>query len=386
LEIPTVNQPAAEARVKAAAVESVEEAKRALVGQSSLRQSPVKQSLHYRMVITAYRVFAITVLYLVLAGILAYAWVMGFYAVNSSWAAPVILSAEDEKSLDFREKLVTSQQTIEDLKVDTNKLQSGLAEMKKHRGALLELEPELQQAIARERNHNQTTGPELSKLDQQKQADNVKTQQVLAQLKEVESNINKDLAAGLITKGDAATQLSALNTAQGAYTDSKIAEILLTDSVLDKTTIGTNSLDVLEKQAELRSEVAQLDIAISVADKQLTEELRQIDRLRQAITTAKQSPYYLNASGQLRLYFAFVPYDNQANALVGSSVYDCYLNMIGCRKVGSVKQLFAGEEQAIHPIFKTQIRGFLIQLNLDNDHAESAKSKTIFLGRKPVLF
>ena len=351
---------------------------------SETKPAPVKQSLHYRLVITLYRVFAITVLYLVLAGILAYSWVMGFYAVNSSWAAPVILSAADEKSLDFRDKLVLSQQTIEDLKVDTGKLQSGVAEMKKHRAALLELEPELSAAIVRERTHNRSTGPELAKLDQQKQADNGKTQKVLAQLKEVEASINKDLSAGLITKGDAATQIAALNTAEGAYTDSRIAEILLTDSVLDKTTTGTNSLDVLEKQAELRSEVAQLDVAINVAEKQLHEETRQIDRLRQAIVTAKQSPYYLNASGEKTLYFAFVPYDNQANALIGAAIYDCYLNMIACRKAGTVKQIFTGEEQAIHPIFKTQIRGFLIQMNLNR--ADSAKSKTVFLGRKPVLF
>lgn len=370
METSTVNTPAPEGK------ENTPPAQR--------KRAPAGQSLHYRLVITLYRVFAITVLYLVLAGILAYAWVMGFYAVNSSWAAPVIISATDEKSLDFREKLVTSQQTIEDLKVDTNKLQTGLDEMKKHRGALLELEPELQQAIVREKTHNRTTGPELATLDQQKQADNVKTQKVLAQLKEVEANINKDLAAGLITKGDAATQLAALNTAQGAYTDSRIAEILLTDSVLDKTTTGTNSLDVLEKQAELRSEVAQLDVAVNVAEKQLQEENRQINRLRQAIQTAKQSPYYLNASGEKTLYFAFVPYDNQANAVAGAAVYDCYLNMVGCRRVGTVKQIFPGEEQAIHPIFKTQIRGFLIQMNLD--HAESAKSKTVFLGRKPMLF
>jgi hypothetical protein len=349
-----------------------------------IKKAPVKQSLHYRLVITLYRVFAITVLYLVLTGILAYAFVMGFYAVNSSWAAPVILSAADEKSLDFREKLVTSQQTIEDLKVDANKLQSGLSEMKKHRGALLELEPELQRAIARERAHNRAKGQELAALDQQKQADNLKTQKVLAELKGVESNIRRDLASGLITQGDAATQLAALNTAQGAYTDSRIAENLLTDSVLDKTTTGTNSLDVLEKQAELRSEVAQLDVAISVADKQIQEESQQIDRLRQAIRTAKQSPYYLNAAGGKTLYFAFVPYENQANAVVGGPIYDCYLNMIACRKVGMVKQIFTGEEQAIHPIFKTQIRGFLIQMSLDQP--ESAKSKTVFLGRKPVLF
>ena len=340
-------------------------------------------SLHYKLVLTLYRVFAIAALYLVLIGIVVYAFVMGFYAVNSSWVAPVILSASDEKSLDFREKLVTSQQTIEDLKVDTNKLTSGIAEMTKHRAALLELEPELQSAIVREKSHNLTAGPELQTLDKQKLADNAKTQKVLAQLNQVESDISKDLAAGLITKGDAATQISALNQAQGNYTDSKIAEVLLTDSILDKTTTGTGSLDVLVKQAELRSEVAQLDIAISVAQKQLTEESRQIDRLRQAIVTAKQSPYYLNASGGQTLYFGFVPYDNQANAVTGAAIYDCYLNMILCRQVGTVKQIYPAEEDAIHPIFKTQIRGFLIQMNLD--HPESAKSKTVFLGRKPML-
>ncbi|MGA2807845.1 MAG: hypothetical protein ABSE87_06895 [Terracidiphilus sp.] len=351
---------------------------------STKKQSGAKQPLHYRLVISLYRVFAIVTLYLVLIGVIAYAFVMGFYAVNSSWAAPVILSAEDEKSLDFRQKLVVSQQTIEDLKVDTNKLQSGLEEMKSHRASLVPLEPQLQRAIERERAHDRATGPQLAALDRQKLADNAKTEQVLAQLKQVESNIHKDLSAGLITQGDAATQLAAVNQAAGTYTDSKIAEVLLTDSILDKTTIGTSSLDVLEKQSELRSEAAQLDVAISVAEKQLQEETRQIDRLREAIRTAKQSPYYLNASGENRLYFSFVPYDNQASATVGSPIYDCYLNMMFCRKVGTVKQIFTGEEQATHPIFKTQIRGFLIQMNLDR--AESAKSKTVFLGRKPLLF
>jgi hypothetical protein len=341
-------------------------------------------SAHYKLVLTLYRVFAIAVLYLVLIGILAYAWMMGFYAVNSSWAAPVILSASDEKSLDFREKLVTSQQTIEDVKVDAQKMSDGLAEMKKHRAALLALEPQLKDAIAREALHNKTAGPELAQLDHQKLADNAKTQKVLAELKELEANINKDLAAGLITKGDAAQQLSALNQAQDTYTDSKIAEVLLTDSVLDKTTTGTDTLSVLEKQAELQSEVAQLDIAISVAEKEFYEDSRQISRLREAIATAKQSPYYLNATGGETLYFAFVPYDNREYAVIGTSIYDCYLNMVLCRQVGTVKAIFPGEEQAIHPIFKTQIRGFMIQMNLD--HPGSARSKTVFLGRKPVLF
>jgi len=347
-------------------------------------KSPVLQPLIYKSVVTIYRIFAILTLYVVLGGVLAYGFVMGFYALSTSWAAPVILSPVDDKSLDFTEKLVTSRQTLEELNVDKKRLEEGVAEMNRHKAALLALEPELQAAIVRERKHNQATGPQLLELDRQKQSDNLKTQAVLTQVKEVEASIDKDLAAGLITKGDAATQRAALNQAQSSYTDSKIGEVLLTDSILEKTTTDTKSLDVLDKQAELISEIAQLDIAIGVAQKQLHEESQQIDRLRQALTTAKQTPYYLTASGDNTVYFAFVPYDNRNNVSSGSSVYDCYLNMIACKKVGTVKQIFAGEEHAIHPIFRTDMRGFLIQMQLD--HPESAKSKTVFLNRKPLFF
>ncbi len=347
-------------------------------------KSPVLQPLIYKSVVTIYRIFAIVTLYVVLGGVLAYGFVMGFYALNTSWAAPVILSPVDDKSLDFTEKLVTSRQTLEELNVDKKRLEEGVAEMNKHKAALLALEPELQAAIIREKKHNQATGPQLLELDKQKQSDNLKTQTVMTQVKEVEATIDKDLAAGLITKGDAATQRAALNQAQSSYTDSKIGEVLLTDSILEKTTTDTKSLDVLDKQAELISEIAQLDIAIGVAQKQLHEESQQIERLRQALATAKQTPYYLTASGDNTVYFAFVPYDNRNNVSSGSSVYDCYLNMIACKKVGTVKQIFAGEEHAIHPIFRTDMRGFLIQMQLD--HPESAKSKTVFLNRKPLLF
>jgi hypothetical protein len=349
-----------------------------------VKKAAARQPLHYRFILATYRIFAIAALYAVLIGVIAYAFVMGFYAVNTTWAAPVILTATDEKSLDFREKLITSQQTIEDLKVDAAKMDSGLKEMRSHRDALLALEPEIASAIEREREHNRVDAPELTALDRQKLADDAQTKQVLAQLDGMQANIQKDLASGLITKADAASQLAALNQTATSYTDSRIAQVLLTDTVLDKTTLGSTTLEALEKQAELRSEAAQLDVAIQVADKELTDDNRQIARLHDAIVTAKQSPYYLNATGQNLLNFAFVPYDNQASAAPGSPIYDCYLNMIFCRNVGTVVTRFPGEEQALHPIFKTQIRGFLIQMDLH--HPESAKSKTVFLGRKPLLF
>src|SRR5205823_13265505 len=137
----------------------------------------------------------------------------------------------------------------------------------------------LQSAIVHEKTHARATGPHLAQLDRQKQADNTKTQGVMAQVRQVEASIDKDLAAGLITKGDAATQRVALNQAQSSFTDSRINEVLLTDAVLEKTATGTKSLDILDKQAELRSEIAQLDISISLAETQIHEESQQIDRL-----------------------------------------------------------------------------------------------------------
>src|SRR5580700_6104959 len=128
----------------------------------------VIQPLLYKSVVTIYRVFAIATLYVVLLGVLAYGFVMGFYALNTSWAAPVILSPTDDKSLDFTEKLVTSRQTLEELNVDTKRLEGGVDEMTRHRAALLALEPELQAAILREKKHNQATGPQLMELDKQK--------------------------------------------------------------------------------------------------------------------------------------------------------------------------------------------------------------------------
>jgi hypothetical protein len=342
------------------------------------------QMLAYKGVVRLYRLFAILALYAVLFGVLAYGFVMGFYAVNTSWAAPVILSPADDKSLDFTQKLVTSKQSLEDLSIDKRRLESNISEMTQHRASLLALEPELQAAIAREKKHNLATGPRLSELDREKQAGNARTQSLMAQVKQLEAGIDGDLAAGLITKGDAAAQRVALNQAQISFTDSKISEVLLTDSILEKTTAHTKSLDVLDKQAELRSQIAQLDIALNLAEKQIREEAQQIDRLKQALATAKQTPYYLSVSGGTKINFAFVPYDNQSNARPGAPIYDCYLNMIACRQVGTVKQIFSGEEHAIHPIFKSDTRGFLIQMELE--HPDSAKTKTVFLGGKPLLF
>ena len=144
----------------------------------------------------------------------------------------MILSATDEKSLDFREKLITSQQTIEDLKVDAAKMESGLDEMRSHRVALAKL-AEIQSAIQSERVHDRQSAHSL-RISIVRNWLTMRKPSKCSRLQEMKANIEKDLAAGLITKADAASQLAALNQTATSYTDSRIAEVLLTDSVVDK--------------------------------------------------------------------------------------------------------------------------------------------------------
>lgn len=341
------------------------------------------QSVLRKSVLFLYRAFAIFLLYAVLAGVVAYVSVMGLYAVNTSWIAPVVLSPSDEKSLNLTEWLLTTQNTIDNLALDVKRQNDSVAEMKSHRTSLAALEPELDVAIARESKHNVVAGRELAQLEQQKTADNAQTRAILSKLAELEANTDKELAAGLITKKDAAVQFASVNEARTGYTDSRIGAVLLKDTILQKSTVDTRTLDVLDRRAALKSQIAQLDIAIAVGEKQGQAESAQIDRLKNEIAVITQTPYFIVKSQGKTATFAFVPYDNKKAIKTGVAVYDCYLKVLGCRAVGKVKQVFATEEHASHPLFRTDMRGFLVQLDLQNQ--DSAKSQTLFVNHKPLL-
>ena len=337
-----------------------------------------------KAVLFLYRMVAILALYGVLVGVLFYTVLLGIYAINTSWIAPVILSPSDPKSLEVTERLITTKNSLEDLTLELKRQQGQLAEMRQHRAALQGLRPELDAAIGRERQQNRIAGKELLGLEQQKRDDNARTHNVLGRLSAVESEIQRDLDAHLITKGEAAIQQAQLNQSRSAATDGQIGEVLMRDSVLQKNTTGTEVLDVLDKRAELESQIAQLDVNIDLAAQQMATARAQVERLNKAIGLASETPYFLAVSGKKTLHFAFVPYDNRASAAVGATVYDCDLNVILCHRVGTVARIFEAEEKAQNPIFRTDMRGFLIQLELGSE--DSAKSKTLFLNRKPLLF
>jgi hypothetical protein len=331
------------------------------------------------LLLLLYRYFALVILYGVLAAVVFYVALIGFYIGSSSWAAPVILSRSDSASLSMLAQVLTSRSQLEYFSIDCAKLEKSLEEMKQHRAALVKIDSQIDSAIARENSVAKKTGSELQSLDARKETDNAANEKLGT--KSVRDQISQDLAAGLISKGDAEVARLAVAEASNTFTDAAITEVLLRDQITEHNSTATTRLETLSKRAELKSEIRQLDITIDSSDTQLLSEKGQISALKQALAAAEENPIYEVLFKNPKT-FLFVPYGTNMQA--GSSVYHCALGLLACSKVGHVTRIFPGEVQGVNPLFKDTIRGVMAEVELSDP--EVAKAKVLFFGRPLWIF
>jgi septal ring factor EnvC (AmiA/AmiB activator) len=308
---------------------------------------------------------------------------MFFYVGNTSWAAPLILTQTDEKTLDLTAKLQSVQQTRDTVHLDIERMQRTITEMEDHRASLAQLRPSLDIAIRTETAHNHQIEHQLHDLNRDKVRDIANTQALLSNLETQEVGTKTELAAGLITKTEALARSSQLAQMKNQLTDGRISEVMMRDNESQRNGSTTQVMDTLDRREELKSQVAQLDINIALSKQQLVAEQGQLAELDRAVALVRSTPYYMAMTNKDPAQFAFVPYENQRNIRVGEPIYNCYLEVLLCHQVGTVSGQFNTEEHTTHPFLHTELRGVLISLDLSEPQA--AKSKTLFLNRKPLL-
>lgn len=335
-------------------------------------------------ILLLYRTFAILALYAVLIGVVVYIAILGFYAVNSQWVVPAVVTPSDLSSLSMADKVVTSTQTLAALQVDLDRQQKIIAEMTTHRESLRSLEPQLTRAIKRETENDRSDSAQLAILNDQKKADIVTTQNFVNDVSQIQARIDKELAAGLITKSDAILARSQLNDSRNALTDSRVNQVALGGAVLLKAVVNTAGLDVRDKQIELRSEVSTLDWTLAVARKQAAADEAQIASITAAMKAIYDTPYYVAQQSGAPVVVGFAPVDNSAAVVPGAYVYKCYLSFVACRYVGTVVRTFPAEQVVPNPIYHIDMRGHLAQLDLEDPQASN--SQTLFVGSKPFGF
>lgn len=341
-------------------------------------------------VISLYRTISISILLIIITGVLSYLFLLGFYLINTSWAIPLILSPSQPKVLSFQPQIAS-------LTLGLSKQRSELKTALMTKENIIEqidqidkMSLKIKEASNNEKNRSLDASSLMIKLLNKKNNNIAQTSKTLGAVKLLLDQTDEELKAGLITKDQAAQRKITLQGAINNYTDLSIASTQIeaqTTQLVDyvSTLAGNNkSLNALVPTKTLM----ELDALKSQLKLQLDSGERSIDILKKSMAAdnrilqvAMDSPYYSALFSPTPVIF--ITYDNMERVEVGSPVYDCYLQVIFCRRVGEINKIYSAEEYAKHPLFKSDLRGKFATVNFTDKDA--ARSAVLFVNNKPLL-
>lgn len=346
-----------------------------------------------KFIVAAYRYLAIVFLLGILGSALGYFGLIALYGINNSWLAPIIVSQTNERILGLTAEMFRARQAadaLDEAKAALGKESKALGEEASMLQGLIERS---RLALSQQQVQDRRFAARLASLQLRKHELDTRAHGALAQKRVLWSSIEAELAAGLITKLDAERARVALSGAEAAAAHSLVATAALERQVSElNRSVSTLSggpaesaqtLEVLARVAALESRRTEVMLTLAKNEAALANKQREAIELRKIIATLSDSPYYRVSVAAEPLSFAFVPYENEGAVEVGRPVYDCWAQVVFCRRAGIVKRLHRDEEKGRHPLFNRDIRGFLAELELDD--AAAAKSRVLFIGRGPLF-
>lgn len=131
----------------------------------------------------------------------------------------------------------------------------------------------------------------------------------------------------------------------------------------------------LVEKAELVSKLS----ALRLRDSSLDELLAQYRKIKKNL---ELSPYIRASESPVTV--ALVPYDNLSKVRVNEPVFTCLYEFVWCKKIGIVKMILPGETSMRSPLKSEEIRGQMIELELDDNSWGEARA--LMVGRPPLFF
>lgn len=320
----------------------------------------------------------------------AYGGLVVFYATSSSWAAPVTLSPTADRVLTFQPQVANLEALIDKQKIE---LQTAVATQKFTTAQIeqiTQLIAKVDETIAIEAKEQGNIGESATKLAAIKRRDISRANVAANEARRMLATVDQELAAKLITSDQAAARKIGLISAINAVTDSNINALQLENqarqAAAGSITLsgGASSLvaiSAVKQSIELKAMLAQLQIQQTTAMSNVTALTSALAGSERVLAVAKTSPYYRALREEVTV--AFVPYSNLDGIEVGDKVYDCYLQVLLCHKVGKIITIYDAEEHTRHPLFKTDLRGRLVEIKFTDP--DSSKSQVVFIGGKPLL-
>lgn len=335
-----------------------------------------------RVVAGTYKLIGFGILAGILTVLAGYVGTIGFYAVSSSWIAPVVVSPFDPKVVALQTQLASHRNQRDKIIADIHDADRLIARE-------TVFAHEFARSVAVERSNRWLAVGTLRTLGSNALATRNHIRLANEGFARTSSDkLRLDYDAHLVDQSAMLAgnfQLAQISSAmlslseQQADLDRKAGELARQGRSLNSVLAQDGralSYDVLTIKRDLDSSILQRARAVG-AKATLTASLAREDELIAAL----ESSGYLRAIHDGAVV-ALVPYGNLANAKPGSRLYACKLAMVWCRQIGSIVEVIPGEVSFKHPKRSTQMRGQLVELLLDD--ARAGHDEVLFAGTPPL--
>lgn len=343
-----------------------------------------------RFFILNYKLLGVALLSLCAIAVVLYAFLFLFFTFNRSWAAPITLSPSQERVLAARPQVTMLEAGLDKTKIELNTARAQVINKQKQIEQVQALIRRIDGAQSTESRALAATSEAIQRVLKDQEGVVAATGKALESADRLEATIKSELAAGLITKDQAASRLISVQSARTAAVTAQAQAVQLAaqaqqlSSAAGTLTGGSSSIQAtqsLYQEQQLRSLLAQLEIDLITATGMVEALTKTVADGERVLSVARTSPYH-QAMDRI-IHLGFVPYDNFGGVKVGDAVYDCALQVFWCRLVGTVTVIYEPEEYARHPLFRTDLKGKMVEFKLDD--VAAANSQVVFIGGKPLL-
>ncbi|HEU5057566.1 MAG TPA: hypothetical protein VFU21_13625 [Kofleriaceae bacterium] len=343
-------------------------------------------------VVSAYRGIGFAILTIIVVVLVGYITTSVFYMVSDSWIEPMVVSPTDERVLALRSQLAEKSNLRDQVALELQHTERYIASQQ-------EFQAEFVKAVKADLAERKTTLRRLRALASGYAGERTRIRRSNREFaKQSKAQMHKEYAARLIDRSEylqGAYQLGQIATSNLSLAERQVEfetraaeidgearalEAMLSQKQAEAGGDGTLSYEVLKVKQEY--DQSRLDTQKAIESRAaLKDSLARYDAI---LTSIKRSPWLRAADHTADV--AFVPYANLDEVKVGSSVYACGLEMVFCYQVGKVRELLPGEVTFKHPFREKDLRGQMVELDLDDDEKEAVAKSVLFVGGRPMLF
>ncbi|MDB4953923.1 MAG: hypothetical protein JWO36_1492 [Myxococcales bacterium] len=352
------------------------------LGLVAAKVDPKKLSKH---IVTAYRLLGFAILSIIVIVLVGYIVTTAFFYVSDSWIVPAAVSPTDEKVMSLQAQLSERQNQRDKTAGELAQAERAIETQQKFQlGFAKAIKSDLEgRKAALAKMHELATSAASTRANIHA-ANN-------AYANASKRQMQQEWAAGLIDRNQMLTgkfQMAQISTSnlslaerQAEY-ETRAAELQAQtrslEALLNETANDdVMSYDVLQIKQAYEASRLETQKAIETRDS-LKSALAREDAL---VASLKKSAYLRAVADHAQV--AFVPYGNMHKIEKGTELYGCSVGMVWCHKVGQVLEVLPGEVQFRHPHRSKELRGQMIELQLEDGAA--ATDDVLFVGGKPLF-